>query len=58
MTETTQTTAVATTGIGIMPMVFAALIGIAIVGLTGIAHAQVVHDAAHDLRHASGFPCH
>ncbi len=24
----------------------------------GLAHPQVLHDAAHDTRHSYGFPCH
>jgi len=26
--------------------------------VTGHAQSQVLHDAAHDMRHATGFPCH
>lgn len=25
---------------------------------TGFLHSETVHNAAHDARHASGFPCH
>ena len=38
--------------------VFAALIGLAIVSITGHVQASTLHDAAHDVRHATGFPCH
>ena len=24
----------------------------------GFAHSDVLHDTAHDVRHANGFPCH
>ena len=24
----------------------------------GFAHSNVLHDTAHDVRHANGFPCH
>ena len=24
----------------------------------GFAHSSVLHDTAHDVRHANGFPCH
>ncbi len=38
--------------------IFAALIGAAIVFTTGFVQAETLHDAAHDVRHATGFPCH
>ncbi len=58
MTATTQTATSATTGSGFMPMVLAALVGVAIVAMSGFVQAGALHDAAHDVRHASGFPCH
>ncbi|WP_375688913.1 CbtB domain-containing protein [Pseudooceanicola sp. LIPI14-2-Ac024] len=42
-----------TTGI-----VLAALIGVGIVIFAGHLQASTLHDAAHDVRHATGFPCH
>lgn len=51
------TTATATT-IGILPIALAALIGLGIVAVTGHVQAGALHDAAHDMRHATGFPCH
>ena len=38
--------------------VFAALIGLAIISVAGHVQASALHDAAHDVRHATGFPCH
>ena len=35
-----------------------AFIGLAIVGIAGHAQTSGLHDAAHDTRHAAGFPCH
>lgn len=35
-----------------------ALIGIGLVGLAGHVQADALHAAAHDVRHATGFPCH
>ena len=35
-----------------------AFIGLAIVVLAGHAQTSALHDAAHDTRHAAGFPCH
>lgn len=25
---------------------------------TGFLHSEIVHNAAHDVRHVNGFPCH
>ena len=36
----------------------AAFLGAFLVLGVGFLHAQPVHDAAHDTRHAIGFPCH
>ena len=35
-----------------------ALIGVAVISVTGHVQATTLHDAAHDVRHATGFPCH
>lgn len=32
--------------------------GLVIVGFVGFSHLEVVHNAAHDTRHANAFPCH
>ncbi|CAN7694680.1 CbtB-domain containing protein [Phyllobacterium sp. LjRoot231] len=32
--------------------------GLFIVGFVGFSHIEVVHNAAHDTRHANAFPCH
>lgn len=37
---------------------FVALLGMALLFLTGFGGASVLHDAAHDVRHSIGFPCH
>ena len=34
------------------------LFGAMLVGVTGFAHSQTLHNAAHDARHAMAFPCH
>ncbi len=39
-------------------IVAAALIGVALIFTAGLAHSDTLHDAAHDVRHATGFPCH
>lgn len=35
-----------------------ALIGAVLVFTAGLAQSETLHDAAHDVRHATGFPCH
>lgn len=42
----------------VVGFVFAALIGFGIITLAGHVQAETLHDAAHDVRHATGFPCH
>jgi len=38
---------------------FAAMaLGLLIVGMVGFSHLDVVHNAAHDVRHSNAFPCH
>lgn len=39
-------------------LAMAAIAGFAIVFVVGHAQSAALHDAAHDLRHATGFPCH
>ena len=55
MTTATQTQSVAT---GLPAIVAAFAIGLAAIFVAGFAGADVLHDAAHDTRHATGFPCH
>lgn len=38
--------------------VLALLMGSFLVFGAGFAHSSVLHDTAHDVRHANGFPCH
>jgi cobalt transporter subunit CbtB len=33
-------------------------LGFAVLGTVGFAGAAEIHNAAHDTRHALGFPCH
>ncbi len=39
-------------------IVLAALAGAILVFFTGMAQPEALHDAAHDVRHAAGYPCH
>jgi cobalt transporter subunit CbtB len=36
----------------------AATLGLALLFVSGFAPAEVLHNAAHDWRHANNFPCH
>ncbi|WP_191487981.1 CbtB domain-containing protein [Pseudomonas sp. FEN] len=36
----------------------AAVLGAALVYFAGFSHIAAVHNAAHDTRHSSAFPCH
>lgn len=36
----------------------AVLLGIFLLAGTGLVGAETLHNAAHDARHAMGFPCH
>ena len=42
----------------IIALAASALIGLGVVFAVGLAQANALHDAAHDVRHANGFPCH
>ncbi|KIN63018.1 putative cobalt transporter subunit (CbtB) superfamily [Sulfitobacter noctilucicola] len=54
MTTVTQ----AQSRIRILPAFFALALGFGVIALTGHVQAAALHDAAHDVRHATGFPCH
>ncbi|TNC52389.1 CbtB-domain containing protein [Rubellimicrobium rubrum] len=42
----------------ILSIAAAALLGLSLIFVAGFANATVLHDAAHDQRHAIAFPCH
>lgn len=54
MTTQTQTSRTAT----LSAAALVGFIGLAIMFVTGHVQASTLHDAAHDVRHATGFPCH
>lgn len=56
-TAVTQTAAATTGGVA-LPAALAALFGLAIIVIIGHVQADSLHAAAHDARHATGFPCH
>lgn len=40
------------------PALLAFFLGSVLILGTGFSHIGAVHNAAHDARHAAGFPCH
>ena len=36
----------------------AGFLGLFIIGGAGLSHIEAIHNAAHDVRHSLGFPCH
>lgn len=58
MTQTAYLTQTAARSPVLMQSIFMALIGATLVFAAGFAQSQTLHDAAHDMRHSTGFPCH
>jgi cobalt transporter subunit CbtB len=56
MITQTQSSSTLLSGIGAAFVI--AFMGIALMVVTGHVQSATLHDAAHDMRHASGFPCH
>jgi cobalt transporter subunit CbtB len=57
--QTAQLPAAAATGSNVvLQAVLAMALGLFTVGMVGFSHISVVHNAAHDVRHANAFPCH
>jgi cobalt transporter subunit CbtB len=42
----------------LMAVLFMAVLGGALLFAAGHAQSTTLHEAAHDMRHATGFPCH
>ncbi|CAX23700.1 MAG: CbtB-domain containing protein [Methylorubrum extorquens] len=58
-TATLQTQAATTRSVeGARALLVAAFLGLGLVFVAGFAPASVLHNAAHDFRHAQNFPCH
>ncbi|SPJ23011.1 CbtB domain-containing protein [Palleronia abyssalis] len=57
MATTTLTTSSSSTGIAASAGL-SALFGLVLIVLAGHVQADALHAAAHDVRHATGFPCH
>ena len=56
MMTQTQTTTKSTSSL--MSILCVALLGGVLLFAAGHAQSGALHDAAHDVRHATGFPCH
>ena len=55
MTTTTHSRALPST---LLSVIAAGLLGLGLMMVAGHVQAGALHDAAHDMRHATGFPCH
>ncbi|WP_270731992.1 CbtB domain-containing protein [Shimia sp. Alg240-R146] len=55
---TTKTATFAVTGSNTLAFAFTLIVGLGLLTVSGMAQATVLHDAAHDQRHAMAFPCH
>ncbi len=42
----------------VISVLFMAAMGFGLLFVAGHAQSAALHDAAHDVRHATGFPCH
>jgi cobalt transporter subunit CbtB len=56
--EATHLPAAASHVIRLTQSLMAMALGLFIVGFVGFSHIDVVHNAAHDVRHSNAFPCH
>ena len=54
----TKTLAIAKADTSLMTIAAAFLAGVMLLGIAGFAQASVLHDSAHNSRHALAFPCH
>lgn len=59
MTTQTQTLTQSKSSISTLgAALLVATMGLGLMIVTGHVQAATLHDAAHDVRHATGFPCH
>jgi cobalt transporter subunit CbtB len=56
--DTTGSTASGVRSSVLAPAFLAALLGAFIIFGVGFSHLSAAHNAAHDMRHSNGFPCH
>lgn len=58
MTTLTKSSGRDTTVSTLIAVVTVAALGLFLLVVAGQAQSATLHDAAHDVRHATGFPCH
>ena len=49
---------VSTKASAVFQALLAMALGLFIIGVVGFSHIDVIHNAAHDVRHSNAFPCH
>jgi cobalt transporter subunit CbtB len=54
----TTTTKSSQRSTALLSVLFMAVLGGALLFVAGHAQSATLHDTAHDVRHATGFPCH
>lgn len=52
------TAQISTTDTSLLSLMGAVVLGLGLLFASGFAQASVMHDTAHDQRHAMAFPCH
>jgi cobalt transporter subunit CbtB len=57
-TSTTTATKASEKTTALMAVLFMTVLGGGLMFAAGHAQSATLHDAAHDMRHATGFPCH
>ncbi|BBP76964.1 cobalt transporter [Pseudomonas sp. Ost2] len=57
-TTSHSSAATATQSQRIVAAIGASILGALLVYFAGFSHIEAVHNAAHDTRHSSAFPCH
>ncbi|WP_375568472.1 CbtB domain-containing protein [Seohaeicola saemankumensis] len=58
MTTLTKTLPATSKSANLASQLTAIALGLALLFVGGFAGAEVLHNSAHDTRHATGFPCH
>ncbi|MFO1151416.1 MAG: CbtB domain-containing protein [Alsobacter sp.] len=54
----TQGVAIPQTASAVVQALFAMMLGVFVLGFVGFSQIDAIHNAAHDTRHSSAFPCH
>lgn len=55
---TTLTRRISNVNTAYTAIAFSAILGLGLIIFSGHLQATTLHNAAHDVRHATGFPCH